>query len=56
MKQVIEVFGKTVEAAISDGARQLGVDREYITYEILEMPKKGFLGFWGNTGKSKDNL
>jgi len=45
LKQVIEVFGKTVEAAISDGARQLGVDREYITYEILEMPKKGFLGF-----------
>ena len=45
MKQVIEVFGKTVEAAISDGAFQLGVDREYITYEILEMPKKGFLGF-----------
>ena len=24
---------------------QLGVDREYITYEILEMPKKVFLGF-----------
>lgn len=45
MKQVIEVFGKTVEAAISDGASQLGVDREYITYEMLEMPKKGFLGF-----------
>ncbi len=45
MKQVIEVFGKTVEAAIADGAAQLGVDREYITYEILEMPKKGFLGF-----------
>ena len=45
LKQVIEVFGKTVEAAISDGASQLGVDREYITYEILEMPKKGFLGF-----------
>ena len=45
MKQVIEVFGKTVEAAISDVASQLGVDREYITYEILEMPKKGFLGF-----------
>lgn len=45
MKQVIEVFGKTVEAAISNGASQLGVDREYITYEILEMPKKGFLGF-----------
>ena len=45
MKQVIEVFGKTVEAAISDGAFQLGDDREYITYEILEMPKKGFLGF-----------
>lgn len=45
MKQVVEVFGKTVESAIADGAAQLGVDRENVTYEILEMPKKGFLGF-----------
>ena len=45
MKQVVEVYGKTVESAIADGAAQLGVDRENVTYEILEMPKKGFLGF-----------
>ncbi len=45
MKQEIEASGKTVEAAILNGARELGVDRSLITYEILEMPKKGFLGF-----------
>lgn len=45
MKQIIEVLGKTVEAAIADGAAQLGIERELVTYEILEMPKKGFLGF-----------
>ena len=45
MKQVVEVEGKTVEAAIANGAEQIGVDRELVTYEIIEMPKKGFLGF-----------
>lgn len=45
MKQVIEATGKTVEAAIANGADELGVDRDLVTYEIIEMPKKGFLGF-----------
>lgn len=45
MKQVVEALGKTVEAAIAEGAAKLGVDRELVTYEILENPKKGFLGF-----------
>lgn len=45
MKQELEASGKTVEAAILNGARELGVDRSLVTYEILEMPKKGFLGF-----------
>ncbi len=45
MKQIKEAYGKTVEAAILNGAKELGVDRDLITYEIIEMPKRGFLGF-----------
>lgn len=45
LKQEREASGKTVEAAILNGAKELGVDRSLVTYEIIEMPKKGFLGF-----------
>ena len=45
MIQTIESTGKTVESAVIEGARKLGVDRNSVSYEILEMPKKGFLGF-----------
>ena len=45
MKKVVEVYGKTVESAIADAAVQLCVDREHLSYEILEEPKRGFLGF-----------
>lgn len=37
--------GRTVEAAIADGARKLGTDPSRTQYEIIEAPKKGFLGF-----------
>ena len=53
MKQVIIATGKTVEAAISNGADQLGVTPERITYEIIEQPKKGFLGFGETPAKVK---
>ena len=49
MKKVVEVYGKTVESAIADAAVQLGVDREHLSYEILEEPKRGFLGFASRT-------
>ena len=45
MKQEKLTSGKTVEAAILNGAKEFGVDRNLVTYEIIEMPKKGFLGF-----------
>ena len=38
-------MGRTVEAAIADGARKLGADPSRTQYEIIEAPKKGFLGF-----------
>lgn len=45
--------GRTVEAAIADGAAQLGVDASRIQYEIIEAPKKGFLGFGEAPAKVK---
>ncbi len=45
MKQEITVSAKTVEAAVALGAEQLGVSSSAVTYEVIETPKKGFLGF-----------
>ena len=43
--------GRTVEAAIADGARKLGADPSRTQYEIIEAPKKGFLGFGESPAK-----
>ena len=45
MRKEITVTGKTVEAAVAAAAEQLGVDVSAVTYEVIEAPKKGFLGF-----------
>ena len=45
--------GRTVEAAIANGAEKLGVDASRIEYEIIEAPKKGFLGFGEAPAKVK---
>lgn len=37
--------GRTVEAAIANGAEKLGVEVSGLQYDVLEAPKKGFLGF-----------
>ena len=36
--------GKTVEEAIDAGCKELGVERDVIDFEIIERPKKTFLG------------
>ncbi len=38
-------MGRTVEAAIADGASKLGVDVGRVQYEVIKAPKAGFLGF-----------
>ena len=45
MKKEIIVTAKTIEAAVAQGASDLGVDVSAVTYEVIEAPKKGFLGF-----------
>ncbi len=52
IKEVIGT-GRTVEAAIADGAAQLGSDVSRVQYEIIEAPKKGFLGFGEAPAKVK---
>ena len=42
-KECIEV-GRTVDAAIDAACEKLGMTREQVQFEILDLPKKGFLG------------
>ena len=47
----IDVTGKTPEAAVEKALEQLGMERDDVTVEILEMPKAGFLGLGGTPAK-----
>lgn len=53
MKREVIVYGKTVEDAIKNGLRELGVEAEKAEYEVLENAKKGFLGFGETPAKVK---
>ena len=44
MRQYIDVTGKTEEEAIQNALRQLGLDRDDVSLQILERAKSGFLG------------
>ena len=46
-KEVIKT-GRTIEIALEQACIELNKSKDEVQYEILEMPKKGFLGF-GNT-------
>lgn len=50
MKEQIET-GKTVEQAIEAACEKLGLSSDEVQYEVLEMPKKGFLGFGASMAK-----
>ncbi|MDQ3943738.1 MAG: Jag N-terminal domain-containing protein, partial [Actinomycetota bacterium] len=40
----VEVTGRTIEEALDAALDQLGVDEEDIEYDVLEEPRRGFLG------------
>ena len=44
MTKTLEKRGKTVDDALSAALTELGMDRDSVTYEILELPKSGFFG------------
>lgn len=53
MKKEVLITAKTIEQAVENGARELGVKKEDVTYEVIEMPKKGILGFGASDAKVK---
>ena len=52
IKDII-VTAKTIEDAALEGAKQLGATREDVEIEVLEEPKKGFLGMGAAPAKVK---
>ncbi|MDQ0209137.1 RNA-binding cell elongation regulator Jag/EloR [Alkalicoccobacillus murimartini] len=46
-KVKVKVSGKTIEEAVTKAVEQLGSPLERISYEVIEEPRKGFLGFIG---------
>ena len=50
IKKIIET-GKSVEEAVATGCQKLGVTVDRVDFEILEMPKRGFLGLKNTAAK-----
>ena len=44
MKKYLEKSGKTEDEAIAAALRELGLDRDDVSVEIMERAKSGFLG------------
>lgn len=51
MKREVITSGKNIDDAIDEAALQLGVDRDDLSFEIIDTPSKGFLGFGGSMAK-----
>ena len=51
MEKTIITSGKTIDLAVEAALPQLGLTRDDITYEVLALPKAGFLGFGAQPAK-----
>ncbi|MEG1747424.1 MAG: RNA-binding cell elongation regulator Jag/EloR [Oscillospiraceae bacterium] len=51
MQKFLEMSGKTEEVAVELALKQLGMDRDDVSVEILERPKSGFLGIGSTLAK-----
>ncbi|MGH8991617.1 MAG: Jag N-terminal domain-containing protein, partial [Acidimicrobiia bacterium] len=47
----VEVTGRSIEEALDAALDQLGVDEADIEYEVLEEPRRGFLGRISGTAR-----
>jgi len=54
-KEILEV-GKTVDAAIDSACEKLGCNREDCEWEIIDLPKKGFLGLKNTPAKVRVSI
>jgi len=53
MKKEVIVSAKTIEQAVELGAAELKMKKDDVTYSVIELPKKGFLGLGSNDAKVK---
>ena len=51
MEKKIVATGKTIDLALESALAQLGLTRDDISYEVLALPKTGFLGFGAQPAK-----
>ena len=51
MEKTIITSGKTIDLALEAALTQLGLERDDITYQVLSLPKAGFLGFGAQPAK-----
>ena len=51
MEKTIITTGKTIELAVEAALTQLGLERDDISYQVLALPKAGFLGFGATPAK-----
>jgi len=51
MEKTIITSGKTIDLAVEAALAQLGLARDDITYQVLALPKAGFLGFGAQPAK-----
>ena len=51
MEKTIITSGKTIDLALDAALAQLGLSRDDITYQVLALPKSGFLGFGAQPAK-----
>ena len=51
MEKTIVISGKTIEQAVESALTQLGLEMDDISYQVLSLPKAGFLGFGAQPAK-----
>ena len=51
MEKKLTATGKTIDLALESALNQLGLTRDDVTYEVLALPKAGFLGFGAQPAK-----
>lgn len=51
MEKTLITSGKSIDLAVETALTQLGLERDDITYEVLSLPKAGFLGFGAQPAK-----
>ncbi len=51
MEKTLITSGKTIDLALEAALTQLGLERDDITYQVLALPKAGFLGFGAQPAK-----